>query len=95
MKLHKIGVFKLTIGETIHRLQSDLNTDDIDFLLDVLDKVSMNTSGKEYNVLMSSVVMKLNQQADRLHQIENNSRVYVPPVEAERLRHGKDLDLLS
>ena len=55
----------------------------------------MNTSGKEYNVLMSSVVMKLNQQADRLHQIANNSRAYVPPVEAERLRHGKDLDLLS
>ena len=95
MKLHKIGVFKLSIRETIHRLQSDLNTDDIDFLLDVLDKVSMNTSGKEYNVLMSSVVMKLNQQADRLHQIANNSSAYASPVETERLRHGKDLDLLS
>tara|TARA_B100000902_G_scaffold231183_1_gene219281 strand:- start:549 stop:803 length:255 start_codon:yes stop_codon:yes gene_type:complete len=84
----------MTIQETIHRLQSDLNADDIDFLLDVLDKVSMNTSGKEYNVIMSSVVMKLNQQADRLHEIQRNSSAYVPLVEVERQRHGKDLDIL-
>ena len=94
MKLHKIGVFKLSIRETIHRLQSDLDESECDFLIDVLHGEDIDASAKKFDVNSSTVLKKLGAQADRLEQIRNNFNAFVPPVEVDKLRHGKDLDLL-
>ena len=94
MKLHKIGVFKLSIRETIHRLQSDLDESECDFLIDVLHGEDIDASAKKFAVNSRTVLKKLGAQADRLEQIKNNFNAYVPPVEVDKLRHGKDLDLL-
>jgi len=94
MKLHKIGVFKLSIRETIHRLQSDLDESECDFLIDVLHGEDIDASAKKFDVNSRTVLKKLGAQADRLEQIKNNFNAFVPPVEVDKLRHGKDLDLL-
>ena len=94
MKLHKIGVFKLSIRETIHRLQSDLDESECDFLIDVLHGEDIDASAKKFDVNSRTVLKKLGAQADRLEQIRNNYNAFVPPVEVDKLRHGKDLDLL-
>ena len=94
MKVHKIGVFKLSIRETIHRLQSDLDESECDFLIDVLHGEDIDASAKKFDVNSSTVLKKLGAQADRLEQIRNNYNAFVPPVEVDKLRHGKDLDLL-
>ena len=94
MKLHKIGVFKLSIRETIHRLQSDLDESECDFLIDVLHGEDIDASAKKFDVNSRTVLKKLGAQADRLEQIRNNFNAFVPPVEVEKLRHGKDLDIL-
>ena len=94
MKLHKIGVFILSIRETIHRLQSDLDESECDFLIDVLHGEDIDTSAKKFDVNSRTVLKKLGAQADRLEQIKNNFNAFVPPVEVDKLRHGKDLDLL-
>ena len=94
MKLHKIGVFKLSIRETIHRLQSDLDESECDFLIDVLHGEDIDASAKKFDVNSRTVLKKLGAQADRLEQIRNNFNAFVPPVEVDKLRHGKDLDLL-
>ena len=94
MKLHKIGVFKLSIRETIHRLQSDLDESECDFLIDVLHGEDIDASAKKFDVNSRTVLKKLGAQADRLEQIKNNFNAFEPPVEVDKLRHGKDLDLL-
>jgi len=94
MKVHKIGVFKLSIRETIHRLQSDLDESECDFLIDVLHGEDIDASAKKFDVNSRTVLKKLGAQADRLEQIRNNFNAFVPPVEVDKLRHGKDLDLL-
>ena len=94
MKLHKIGVFKLSIRETIHRLQSDLDESECDFLIDVLHGDDIDSSAKKFDVNSRTVLKKLGAQADRLEQIKNNFNAFVPPVDVDKLRHGKDLDLL-
>ena len=94
MKLHKIGVFKLSIRETIHRLQSDLDESECDFLIDVLHGEDIDASAKKFDVNSRTVLKKLGAQADRLEQIKNNFNAFVPPVDVDKLRHGKDLDLL-
>tara|TARA_Y100000813_G_scaffold20060_1_gene13289 strand:+ start:1407 stop:1691 length:285 start_codon:yes stop_codon:yes gene_type:complete len=94
MKVHKIGVFKLSIRETIHRLQSDLDESECDFLIDVLHGEDIDASAKKFDVNSRTVLKKLGAQADRLEQIRNNYNAFVPPVEVDKLRHGKDLDLL-
>ena len=94
MKLHKIGVFKLSIRETIHRLQSDLDESECDFLIDVLHGEDIDASAKKFDVNSRTVLKKLGAQADSLEQIKNNFNAFVPPVEVDKLRHGKDLDLL-
>ena len=94
MKLHKIGVFKLSIRETIHRLQSDLDESECDFLIDVLHGEDIDASAKKFDVNSRTVLKKLGAQADRLEQIKNNFNAFVPPVEVDKLRHGKDLYLL-
>ena len=94
MKPHKIGVFKLSIRETIHRLQSDLDESECDFLIDVLHGKDIDASAKKFDVNSRTVLKKLGAQADRLEQIRNNYNAFVPPVEVDKLRHGKDLDLL-
>ena len=94
MKLHKIGVFKLSIRETIHRLQSDLDESECDFLIDVLHGEDIDASAKKFDVNSRTVLKKLGAQADRLEQIRNNFNAFVPPVDVDKLRHGKDLDLL-
>ena len=94
MKLHKIGVFKLSIRETIHRLQSDLDESECDFLIDILHGEDIDASAKKFDVNSRTVLKKLGAQADRLEQIKNNFNAFVPPVEVDKLRHGKDLDLL-
>ena len=94
MKVHKIGVFKLSIRETIHRLQSDLDESECDFLIDVLHGEDIDASAKKFDVNSRTVLNKLGAQADRLEQIRNNFNAFVPPVEVDKLRHGKDLDLL-
>ena len=93
MKLHKIGVFKLSIRETIHRLQSDLDESECDFLIDVLHGEDIDASAKKFDVNSRTVLKKLGAQADRLEQIRNNFNAFVPPVEVDKLSHGKDLDL--
>ena len=94
IKLHKIGVFKLSIRETIHRLQSDLDESECDFLIDVLRGGDIDVSAKKFDVNSRTVLKKLGAQADRLEQIKNNFNAFVPPVEVDKLKHGKDLDLL-
>ena len=94
MKVHKIGVFKLSIRETIHRLQSDLDESECDFLIDVLHGEDIDASAKKFDVNSRTVLKKLGAQADRLEQIRNNFNAFVPPVDVDKLRHGKDLDLL-
>ena len=94
MNLHKIGVFKLSIKETIHRLQSDLDESECDFLIDVLRGGDIDVSAKKFDVNSRTVLKKLGAQADRLEQIKNNFNAFVPPVEVDKLKHGKDLDLL-
>ena len=94
MKVHKIGVFKLSIRETIHRLQSDLDESECDFLIDVLHGKNIDESAKKFDVNSRTVLKKLGAQADRLEQIKKNYNAFVPPVEVDKLRHGKDLDLL-
>lgn len=94
IKLHKIGVFKLSIRETIHRLQSDLDESECDFLIDVLRGGEIDVSAKKFDVNSRTVLKKLGAQADRLEQIRNNFNAFVPPVEVDKLKHGKDLDLL-
>ena len=94
MRVHKIGVFKLSIRETIHRLQSDLDESECDFLIDVLHGEDIDASAKKFDVNSRTVLKKLGAQADRLEQIRNNYNAFVPPVEVDKLRHGKDLDLL-
>ena len=70
MKLHKIGVFKLSIRETIHRLQSDLDESECDFLIDVLHGEDIDASAKKFDVNSRTVLKKLGAQADRLEQIK-------------------------
>ena len=94
MKPHKIGVFKLSILGTIHRLESDLDESECDFLINVLKGGDIDKSAKKFNVNSRTVLKKLGAQADRLEQIRNNYNAFVPPVEVDKLRHGKDLDLL-
>ena len=94
MKPHKIGVFKLSILGTIHRLESDLDESECDFLIDVLHGKNIDASAKKFDVNSRTVLKKLGAQADRLEQIKKNYNAFVPPVEVDKLRHGKDLDLL-
>jgi len=94
MNLHKIGVFKLSIKETIHRLQSDLDESECDFLIALLSGKGIDASAKKFDVNTRTVLKKLGAQADRLEQIKNNFNAFVPPVEVDKLKHGKDLDLL-
>ncbi len=80
---------------TIHRLESDLNESECDFLIDVLLGKDIDASKKKFDVNARTVLKKLGAQADRLEEIRNNFNAYVPPLEVDRNRHGKDLDLLS
>ena len=50
MKPHKIGVFKLSILGTIHRLESDLDESECDFLIDVLHGKDIDASAKKFDV---------------------------------------------
>ena len=79
---------------TIHRLESDLSESECDFLIDVLGGGDIDESAKKFDVNSRTVLKKLGAQADRLEQIKNNFNAFVPPVEVDKLRHGKDLDLL-
>ena len=94
MKVHRIEVFNLSILGTIHRLESDLDESECDFLIDVLHGEDIDASAKKFDVNSRTVLKKLGAQADRLEQIRNNYNAFVPPVEVDKLRHGKDLDLL-
>ena len=94
MKVHRIEVFNLSIMGTIHWLESDLDESECDFLIDVLHGEDIDASAKKFDVNSRTVLKKLGAQADRLEQIKNNFNAFVPPVEVDKLRHGKDLDLL-
>ncbi len=80
---------------TIHRLETDLTESECDFLIDILLGKDVNASKQKFDVNARTVLKKLGAQADRLEEIRNNSNAYVPPLKADRKRHGKDLDLLS
>ena len=92
--MHRIEVFNLSILGTIHRLESDLDESECDFLIDVLHGKDIDASAKKFDVNSRTVLKKLGAQADRLEQIKKNYNAFVPPVEVDKLRHGKDLDLL-
>ena len=62
--------------------------------IDVLLGKGIDTSAKKFDVNSRTVLKKLGAQADRLEQIKNNFNAFVPPVEVDKLKHGKDLDLL-
>ena len=64
------------------------------YLIDVLSGKDIDASAKKFDVNSRTVLKKLGAQADRLEQIRNNFNAFVPPVEVDKLRHGKDLDLL-
>ena len=87
-------MFNLRILGTIHRLESDLDESECDFLIDVLHGKGIDESAKKFDVNSRTVLKKLGDQADRLEQIRNNFNAFVPPVEVDKLRHGKDLNLL-
>ena len=87
-------MFNLSILGTIHRLESDLDESECDFLIDVLHGKVIYESAKKFDVNSRTVLKKLCAQADRLEQIKKNYNAFVPPVEVDKLRHGKDLDLL-
>ena len=87
-------MFNLSIMGTIHRLESDLSESECDFLIDVLRGGDIDESAKKFDVNSRTVLKKLCAQADRLEQIKKNYNAFVPPVEVDKLRHGKDLDLL-
>ena len=85
----------MSIMGTIHRMESDLNESECDFLIDVLLGKDIDASKQKFDVNARTVLKKLGAQADRLEEIKNNFNTYVPPLRVDRERHGKDLDLLS
>ena len=55
--------------ETIHRLESDLDEFECDFLIDVLRGGDIDKSAKKFDVNSRTVLKKLGAQADRLEPV--------------------------